>query len=114
MNAVAAPVVNEAFLKRVVDRMLAVGSPLKIVLFGSHARGTPHPDSDLDLFVVEEHSDLPRHKRATRYRLALQGLHPSKDIVVYTPQEVAEWATVDLAFPTTVLREGKVLYERPR
>mgnify|MGYP005864480445 CR=1 FL=1 len=105
------PTVNKALLEAVVARIRAVGDPLKIVLFGSHARGDARPDSDLDLLIVEE-TKLPRHKRASIYRRALVDLHPSKDIVVWTPDEIAAWATVPHAFITTTLREGRVLYER--
>jgi uncharacterized protein len=103
--------VNHALLEEIVRRMVTVGKPIAIVLFGSHARGDTHSQSDLDLLVIEE-SDLPRHQRAKKYRNALIGVHPSKDIVVWTPQEVAAWRTVQSAFITTALAEGKVLYER--
>jgi hypothetical protein len=36
----------------------------------------------------------------------------SKDIVVWTPEEVEQWRNVSNAFITTALREGIVLYER--
>jgi predicted nucleotidyltransferase len=111
MQAYPYPKVTDELLAEAVSRMLAVGNPLKIVLFGSRARGKARPDSDLDLLVIEE-SDLPRYKRSGRYRQALLGLFPSKDIVVWTPQEVREWQTVENAFITTALREGVVLYER--
>lgn len=107
------PEVNDKLLAEIVRRMRAVGEPDQIVLFGSHARGSARPDSDLDLLVIEE-STLPRYRRAPRYLRALLGLHPAKDVVVWTPAEVAQWAAVPQAFITTVLREGKVLYERPR
>ena len=90
-------------------RILAVGRPQRIVLFGSRARGTARSDSDLDLLIVEE-SSLPRYQRSPRYYHALAGLFPSKDIVVYTPAEVEEWATVPNAFVTTAIREGTTLY----
>lgn len=108
------PTVDDAFLEEVVRRILTVGRPLKVVLFGSHARGDARPDSDLDLLIVEERSDLPPPKRATPYRMALTGIHPRKDIVVYTLEEIQDWAEVALAFVSTILREGKVLYEKPR
>ena len=114
MNGTNRPTVDDAFLGEVVRRILTVGRPLKVVLFGSHARGEAGPDSDLDLLIVEERSDVPVHKRATPYRMALTGIHPRKDIVVYTPAEIQDWAQVALAFVSTVLREGRVLYERPR
>jgi predicted nucleotidyltransferase len=105
------PAVTDSLLAEVAARIRAVGRPFKIVLFGSRARGDPHPYSDLDLLVVEE-SDLPRFRRSPRYYLALAGLFPAKDIVVWTPAEIARWAQVPNHFVTTALREGKCLYER--
>jgi len=105
------PPLTDALLQEVVRRILSVGFPLKIVLFGSMARGNARPDSDLDLLIIED-SDLPRYKRAARYLRALVGLFPEKDVVVWTPDEVQEWAEVPHAFITTALREGKTLYAR--
>jgi uncharacterized protein len=112
MNQVVAfPPVTEELLQEAVQRILSVGSPEKIVLFGSWARGQARPNSDLDLLIIEE-SDLPRYRRAGRYRMALLGLFPAKDIVVWTPSEVALWRDVPNAFITAILAEGRVLYER--
>lgn len=111
MTGVEFPKVDDALLAEAVRRIRAVGDPLKIVLFGSWARGTPHEHSDLDLLIVESTDD--RHARVGRYYEALCDLHPSKDIVVYTPHDVEEWSQVPMAFITTILREGQVLYEDP-
>ena len=105
------PSVDDALLSEAVRRILSVGDPDQIVLFGSHARGDARRDSDLDLLVVEP-SELPRFRRPTRYRRALRGLHPSKDVVVWTPEEVAEWSGVLNAFIANALSEGRVLYSR--
>ncbi len=113
MNAVktSPQVLADGRLKEMAQRILAVGRPQKIVLFGSRARGDAQPDSDYDLLVIES-SNLPRYKRAAKYRRALAGLCLAKDIVVWTPEEAAEWRNVPNAFITTALNEGIVLYER--
>ncbi len=105
------PPVTAETLEEVVRRILAAGSPLRIVLFGSSARGEARPGSDLDVLIVEE-SSLPRYKRAARYLRALVGVFPAKDVVVWTPQEIEAWSQVPNAFVTTALREGKTLYAR--
>jgi uncharacterized protein len=107
----AFPPVDAALLNDVVARIRQVGDPTRVVLFGSHARGQARRDSDLDLLVVEE-SDLPRHRRSPRYLRALVGVYPAKDVIVWTPAEIAEWRDVPNAFISTVLREGVTLYER--
>ncbi|MGH8587087.1 MAG: nucleotidyltransferase domain-containing protein [Gammaproteobacteria bacterium] len=112
MKQIAAfPSVTEELLEEVVRRIVSVGSPRKIVLFGSWARGQAGPDSDLDLLIIED-SALPRHRRAGRHRMVLLGLFPAKDIVVWTPGEVRQWQHVPNTFITRILAEGRILYER--
>lgn len=102
---------QDEILGEVVTRILAVGDPLQVILFGSRAREDAQADSDYDFLVIER-STLPRYRRSTKYRRALTGLIPSKDIVVWTPEEAAEWSEVPQAFITTAISEGIVLYER--
>lgn len=110
MNRTEATVVlDDQLLHEVVRRIREAGNPQRIILFGSRARGDARPDSDVDLLIVEE-TTLPRHRRPIRYLRALLGLFLAKDVVVYTPAEVAAWADVPNAFVTTALREGRFLY----
>ena len=78
---------------------------------GSRARGNSSKDSNFD-FLIVEHSEQPRFRRSTKYRRALKDMPFSKDVVVWTPKEIAEWKNVPNAFITNLLREGVVLYER--
>ena len=107
----SAPPVTPDLLQEIVRRILQAGSPQKIILFGSRARGDARPDSDIDLLIIEE-SSLPRYRRAPPYLRALVGLFPAKDVVVWTPAEAAAWRDVPHAFITSALREGRTLYER--
>ena len=98
-------------LEEVVQRIVEAVNPQKVVLFGSHARGRAGQESDIDLLVVMFSSE-PRYKRALPIYRALRGVKVPLDIIVYTPEEIAEWSDVRQAFVTTALREGIVLYEK--
>ena len=110
-NTAPYSIVDGELLIEVVRRILVSGSPEKIILFGSRARGDERPDSDLDILIIEESSE-PRYCRASRYLRALSGVPSEKDVVVWTPDEIHEWERVPNAFVTTAIREGRVLYER--
>ncbi len=103
--------VDNELLQEVVRRIVNSVHPERIILFGSYAYGKPEGESDLDLLVIMN-SELPRYKRAVSIYSSLTGLLIPKDIVVYTPEEVKEWSEVPQAFITTVIKKGKVLYEK--
>lgn len=109
--AIEFPPLTAGLLDEIVGRVLAVGDPIQIVLFGSRARGDARPDSDLDLLIVEE-SELPGPKRDARYYRVLTGVYPSMDVRTWTPEGVEQWQRVPNSFIMTALREGKVLYAR--
>jgi len=101
-----------AEINEIVTRIKDSCALEKIILFGSYAYGQPKKDSDLDLLVVVKKSDLPRHKRAREIRKRLWGVSDTpKDILVYTENEIEEWKSVEQAFITRVVNQGKVLYE---
>jgi predicted nucleotidyltransferase len=87
-------------------------NPQKIILFGSYARGNETDESDLDLLIVIENSDLPLYKRSRAIRKCLRGMTDvPRDILVYTQDEIAEWAPVKFSFISNILAYGKTLYE---
>ncbi len=93
--------------QRIVERF----QPQRLILFGSRARGEARDDSDFDLLIVSP-SEEPRWQRTVPVYRALAGLGISKEIVWWTPDEIAEWHGVKAHFINTALREGKVLYEK--
>jgi predicted nucleotidyltransferase len=96
---------------QIVEQVLATSRPDRIVLFGSRGRGSARFGSDYDLLIIEP-SSQPRHLRSGRYFRSLSTLPVEVDVMVYTPEEVAEWNAVPQAFVTTAIREGVTLYER--
>ena len=98
-------------LQEIVRRIVAVARPDRIILFGSRARDEARPDSDYDILVMGPTPDDPYHRVLPVYD-ALVGLRVPKDVVWWTAEEADEWRNVKSHFITTVLREGRVLYER--
>lgn len=85
--------------------------PLRLILFGSNARGDAGPDSDIDFLVVFPHVDDKR-QRAVEIRRALAHFPVAKDIIVSTPDEIAARGDMVGTVLRPALREGKVLYEQ--
>jgi uncharacterized protein len=83
--------------------------PDKIILFGSYAYGTPHEDSDVDLLVVMPARN--QHDQAVRILWRLAAPFPL-DLIVRTPKEMAWRLAEGESFTTTIVSEGKVLYEK--
>lgn len=82
--------------------------PDKIILFGSHAWGTPHKDSDVDLLVVMAASN--QHGQAVRIRWEVPAPFPM-DLLVRTPKNLAWRLKEGESFHTEIMTKGKVLYE---
>ena len=108
MNALLAK--QPPYLSEAVDRIVRKFHPIRIILFGSWARGSAREDSDLDLLVV-----LPKveHKRKATIEVlrALNGLPITKDVIVTTPKEIKERGQVIGNILRPALEEGKVIYE---
>jgi predicted nucleotidyltransferase len=97
-------------LKKVVDRILTVAKPERIILFGSAATGSMTRDSDLDLLVIERDFKNQREE-STRLRKALGDLGIPVDVFAMTPDRFEETKGVigGLAYPAN--KYGKVIYE---
>lgn len=100
------------YVPTMTERIRDVFDPVRIILFGSNARGEARSDSDIDLLVV-----LPdiRNKRQTSIaiRRILSDLPVSKDIFVTTPEEIDRRGNMVGDILRSALSEGKVVYERP-
>lgn len=83
--------------------------PVKIVLFGSRARGTARDDSDMDLLVVMEHHG-PAYETAARIRARLPASR-AFDILVRRPADLEEAHQLGDPMIRRAIREGVVVYQ---
>ena len=92
--------------------------PLKVILFGSQARGTATEGSDLDLLVVLRSDILPRTHRekealylqVARLLRAIRQEMPV-DLIVHTRPMHAKFIAMHSLFAEEILQKGVVLYE---
>ena len=85
--------------------------PVRVIVFGSFARGDTHEGSDLDLIVVKD-TDERFFDRIGRVRDAAHGLGLDVQPLVYTPAEFQDMLAQGNSFLETVLADGVVAYER--
>jgi len=103
--------IEESRIQEVAVQLGNAAHATQVILFGSYARGEATDRSDVDLMVVAE-TDFPPHKRAVPLYKHFRPYPFGMDIVVYTPQEVEVEKKSIVSFVSSVLREGKTLYER--
>lgn len=91
-----------------------------LVVFGSVARGTPRPDSDIYLLLVADGLPLGRRARLLEFEavdqhmeVALrkargQGVHTSVSPILKTPEELAQGSLLDL----DVIAQARILIDK--
>ncbi len=96
-------------IERLVQQIVEAVDPLRILLFGSAARGELGPASDLDLLVV-----MPEgvHRRRTAQKLyrKIRDVGVAFDILVATPADLERHKENIGLIYRTILEEGKELY----
>jgi predicted nucleotidyltransferase len=92
------------------QRLAAAANGLvKVVLFGSHARGDAGPNSDLDFLVVERDVG-DRHAEMVRLGRELRPLGVPIDVVVVSERYAEDWSGVEGSMVHAALTEGRVLH----
>jgi predicted nucleotidyltransferase len=100
---------DQKMINELVQRIVEIAHPLRIILFGSAARGAMGPHSDLDVLVVMP-DGIHRRKTAQEIYRHLWGFGFAKDIVVVTESDVREYGSNPYMIIKNALEEGKELY----
>lgn len=102
--------VAESTLSEAVRRLVEAFHPVRIILFGSQARGTADARSDVDLLILCPVNGRRRELMVAMDR-TLRSLGIARDIIILTPEEFER----DRHIPGTIARpadlEGRVLYD---
>ena len=98
-------------IDKMVRRIVKRFDPEKIILFGSHGKGTAGPDSDVDLLVVMPVSGSRREK-AIEIGVSLHGIRIHKDIIVTTPEEFEWRKEIVGTIERPAALEGEILYAK--
>lgn len=96
-------------LNQIVAKLMPY-HPIKIILFGSYARGDMHEGSDIDLAILKntEKRFVERISEVMEYI----DVQIPVEAIVYTEAEFSKLLQENNAFVKKILEEGKVLYEQ--
>ena len=104
---------SQTMIEAAAQRIAAAAhAPLKVILFGSYARGEADAGSDLDFLVVEQEIPDPAGEYLRLHRAA-SGVEVGVDIVLMTVAEFEkkrDWWSTPVYY---AVREGKVLCQLP-
>lgn len=96
-------------INELVRRIVEVVNPLRIILFGSAARGEMGADSDIDvLVVVPDHT--PRRQTERQIYRNLIGFGRGTDVVVATESDLDQYGDNFSLVYYPALREGREIY----
>ena len=96
-------------IEQLIRRIIELVQPLRIILFGSAARGEMGPDSDIDVLVVMPDGVHRRRTAQLLYR-QIRGIGVPFDILVATPNDLEMHKDNIGLIYRTILREGREVY----
>ena len=109
-------------INKVLEYMVSClqpADPYKVILFGSHANGTPNEHSDIDIMVVLDNYHVSKTYRERRdikksvRRLLLEvNRKIPLDVLVYSREELKMLKEYGNYFVDDIEKTGKIIYEK--
>jgi uncharacterized protein len=97
-------------IDQAIQLLIQAAHPKRIILFGSYARGTANPASDVDFLVIERTLEN-KFKEMIRLSRVLRPLGIPVDILVVSQKEIDEWGHLIGTPIYWALKEGKIVHE---
>lgn len=96
-------------IEALTSQIVSAFKPERIIMFGSYADGRASDDSDIDLLVILQFEGKPVRK-AIEIRNAIKARLPL-DLIVRTPEQLAERLAQNDWFMRDIVEKGRTLYE---
>jgi predicted nucleotidyltransferase len=94
-----------------IRKIIEVGNPKKIILFGSYVKNMTHVNSDVDFLIVSSDDIENPRKESVRIRKALRGISMPMDIIVVPEHIWTRFKDQPGMIYREALKEGRVVYE---
>lgn len=104
--------IEQKIIEILVQRIVDAVKPLRLIIFGSTARGNQHRDSDIDVMVIVPEG-IHRRKTAQKIYMHLLDFERSVDVVVATESDLKTHGGNFSLVYYPALREGKEVYVAP-
>ncbi|RMG29019.1 MAG: nucleotidyltransferase domain-containing protein [Methanobacteriota archaeon] len=102
-------ILESKHIQELISRVSEVCQPLRVILFGSAARGEFSTNSDLDILVVVPKGTHRRKTAQAIYR-NLIGYEFAVDVIVVTEEDLELYGDNRSLVLYPALREGKEIY----
>lgn len=103
----------DKILKEIIEKLKSKYNPIKVILYGSYAQGTPRDDSDIDLLILKKTNER-RIERFVKVKKIIY--NPERKIsvspLIYSPTELNQRLEMGDDFIKEILNKGKILYEK--
>jgi len=101
--------VSQKILEEIIQRVVEIAHPQRIILFGSAAREEMGPHSDVDLLVVKS-GEFDQSRLVGDIYMNLHGVGQAVDVILVTPEQVERYRNMHCLIIAPALREGKEIY----
>ena len=103
--------VSQSTLDNIIERIVDVAQPEKIILFGSAASGRTTGNSDVDLLIIKDGADSLQLMSKIYGRL--HGVGAAVDAIVVSSADVERFKDSHALVIKPALQQGTVVYESP-
>jgi predicted nucleotidyltransferase len=103
--------ITPAKVESAIRKIIEVGKPRKIILFGSYLKNKTHANSDVDFMIVASDDIENPRKEGVRIRKALRGISMPMDIIVVPEQTWTRFKDQPGMIYREASIEGRVVYE---